>query len=371
MKPSRNLKSRVMLLAFSLPAYVSALSLSGSLTDLSGAPISGATVTLALAGTQTTTNASGFWQLGQTTSITMRPRNSSAASAQVIEEHGHLRLLLIGTNAAGQGQVRSSAAMSPRTFGRSATVVDTLLFSWEGSVRQRMPLDSYDRGALAVTPIDTSALLVRADGYAWGALKSLTVGIFNRSTRVQDSLILRMFLQGKSSQIHDLGMRCDIAMKYRADGFMDAGISSSIDSDLRKSHPYKLDSTCTDSSACLWAFDVPLTGLTLEVGTKARLDLMQDRHKVEMSLPPNPHVVLYNDLMNQAPTHNVFDTTSNSDWSFRRHVSGSDAGKSPLDCIGIPFTGNKEILDQTPGSVREAPYMAIYRKGKKVYGLVP
>lgn len=371
MKSARALTSALATLVLSLAPCASALSLSGTLTDLSGAPIPGATVTLALAGTTTTTNANGAWMFGQATGISVSSKAPSRTTAQVLNENGHLRVQFSGTNAAGQGPVRTAASTTERSFGRTAATVDTLLFAWDGAVRQRLSLDSYDKGALANTPIDTSALLLRADGYSWSPMKCLTVGIFNRSTRLQDSLVLRLFLQGKSSQIHDLGMRCDIAMKYRTDGFTEPGITANFDPSIRKSHPYKLDSTCTDSSACTWAFDVPLTGLVLEVGTKARLDLMQDKHKVEMSLAPNPKAVLYDDLMNLSPTHDLLDTTANSDWSFRRHTAGSDAGKSPLDYVGIPFTGNKNILDEAPNSVREAPYMAIYRKGVKVYGLAP
>lgn len=223
------------------------------------------------------------------------------------------------------------------------------------------------------TPNEDVKFDIRASGYVWSGMRALTIGITNQDDKDYDSLELRLYVTGTAANVWDLGARCDIGIKYRTDGYQDAGFAFIVDQNLRKSHPKKIDSTCLDTQVCQWYFDVPIWGDTMESQARFRLDLVWDKHKVEMSQPPNPVPVLFDDLMNQPPTHDIFDT-SNHDWSFRTHVAGTDNGLSPVAYGGVPFTNDassKEIMDQAPQTVEIDPYIAVYRRNDFVYGFSP
>ena len=223
------------------------------------------------------------------------------------------------------------------------------------------------------TPNEDVKFDVRASGYLWNGLRSLTIGVTNQDVKDYDSLEIRLYVTGTAANVWDLGARCDIGIKYRSDGYQDAGFAYVVDQNLRKSHPKKIDSSCTDAEVCQWYFDIPIWGATMESQARFRLDIMWDKHKVEMSQPPNSVPVLFDDLMNTPPSHDIFDT-ANHDWSFRKHVAGGDGGMSPVDYSGVKYVADistKNIMDEAPQTVEIDPYIAVYRRNDFIYGYSP
>lgn len=225
------------------------------------------------------------------------------------------------------------------------------------------------------TPNEDVKFDIRAAGYMWGGMRALTIGVTNQDVKDYDSLQIRLYVTGTAASVWDLGARCDIGIKYRSDGYQDAGFAYVVDQNLRKSHPKKIDSSCTDAQICQWYFDIPIWGAIMESQARFRLDIIWDKHKVEMSQPPNPVPVLYDDLMNQAPSYDIFDTANHA-WSFRKHVAGTDNGLSPVNYGGVVYFPNadatsKEIMDNAPQTVEVDPYISVYRRNDFVYGYAP
>lgn len=151
---------------FASPSNSAEISLSGTVTDLSGHVLSGAGVSLMGAGNSTNTNTSGVWSLSGSSAGIDDIQKSSAVpvTRHLVFDGNRIRLRFDGVDAAGraaseQGGIgNGSWATGGIVFAvRSGAVsVDTLLYSWNGRVRARVGISSLLGGALGRQAIDTS-----------------------------------------------------------------------------------------------------------------------------------------------------------------------------------------------------------------------
>src|ERR1035437_4408145 len=148
-----------------LPAMARADSFSGTVTDLSGHPLSGAGVSLAVAGVATSTDPTGAWNLSSgKTGIVVGPAvNVRSVASHLVLVGNRIRLQFDGVDGAGRvsnanvGAIHESPLQTANhaIAARSAEAVsDTLLFAWNGRVRARVVATSGLPGA--TQKIDTS-----------------------------------------------------------------------------------------------------------------------------------------------------------------------------------------------------------------------
>lgn len=164
------------------PAIARAETFTGKVTDLSGNPLYGAGVTLATADVATGTAADGTWSLATvTTGISVRPvATSTSATRHLVLDGNRIRLQFDGVDGAGRTSNANVGAQNfapLRTVNRdvaarsAAAVVDTLLFSWNGRVRARVPTTSFTSGATQeIDTSTTSADIPWTSGITYGTL---------------------------------------------------------------------------------------------------------------------------------------------------------------------------------------------------------
>jgi len=152
-------------LTVALSASATSVSLSGIVKDsVTGNGLSGAKVSLAKAGlSPTTTLSDGSWTLsGVVTGIAGRHSTAAVSGTSHLSvQDGHALLRYEGHDLLGHSQpVASAATASATALARSSNVasdtIDTLLFSWQGTVRLRKPITSYEQNEIT-TILDTSS----------------------------------------------------------------------------------------------------------------------------------------------------------------------------------------------------------------------
>jgi uncharacterized protein (TIGR02145 family) len=152
---------------FAVPALALDVSLSGTVTDLSGNILSGAGISLVASGNATSTNASGAWSIPATpTGIAVQLKsNATVATKHLVLDGNRIRLRFDGVDAAGRqsnaavGAIHESPlrTVNDGAAARSSDVaVDTLLYSWKGRVRARVGIASLAAGNVGTQAIDTS-----------------------------------------------------------------------------------------------------------------------------------------------------------------------------------------------------------------------
>jgi len=147
----------VFLVALAFGLTSAQIHLDGTVRRASGIPAAGVSVALAVAQNSTTTDSSGRWEMEQGTGICQKL--SLARNASRLQLEGR-RLLVDGHDISGrmQAPARGDSASKRGMAPRSQAVADTLLFSWKGSIRIRLPVASYSQtGIVTVLPSDTAA----------------------------------------------------------------------------------------------------------------------------------------------------------------------------------------------------------------------
>lgn len=125
-------------LSLAASALAADLSASGTVLGIDGKPLSGVTVSLALAKTSSITDASGAWNLASAPVGIASRVAMPVAHGRLMLEDGRLAVRFEGRDVSGRGQGRAVA--TPRSLAvaaRAADVPDTLLYSWNGKVRLR------------------------------------------------------------------------------------------------------------------------------------------------------------------------------------------------------------------------------------------
>jgi len=159
-------------LVMALSTSATTINLSGIVKDsVTGNGLSGAKVSLAKAGlSPTTTLSDGSWTLsGVVTGIAGRHSTAAVSGTSHLSvQDGHVLLRYEGHDLLGHSQPVASVAMSPATaLARSSSVasdtIDTLLFSWQGTVRLRKPLTSYEQSVIT-TVLDTTSTFTAVTG---------------------------------------------------------------------------------------------------------------------------------------------------------------------------------------------------------------
>ena len=158
-------------LIVALSASATTISLSGIVKDsVTGNGLSGVKVSLATAKDSTTTGSDGSWSLASSspTSIGLRSGSSRGVSGHLSLQDGHVVLRYDGHDLLGHAQPGASVATASATaLARSSSVasdtIDTLLFSWQGTVRLRQPLTSYAQSGIA-TVLDTTSTSTAVTG---------------------------------------------------------------------------------------------------------------------------------------------------------------------------------------------------------------
>lgn len=152
-------------LAVALSASATTISLSGIVKDsVTGNGLSGAKVSLAKGGlSPTTTLSDGSWTLsGAATGIAGRQATVAVSGTSHLSiQNGHVLLRyedhdLLGHSHPGASAATASATALARSSNVASDTIDTLLFSWQGTVRLRKPLTSYEQSGIA-TVLDTSS----------------------------------------------------------------------------------------------------------------------------------------------------------------------------------------------------------------------
>jgi len=159
-------------LVMALSTSATTIFLSGIVKDsVTGNGLSGAKVSLAKARlSPTTTLSDGSWTLsGAVTGIAGRHGTAAVSGTSHLSvQDGHVLLRYEGHDLLGHSQPVASAATGSVTgLARSSSVasdtIDTLLFSWQGTVRLRKPITSYEQSGIT-TVLDTSSASVVVTG---------------------------------------------------------------------------------------------------------------------------------------------------------------------------------------------------------------
>jgi len=206
------------------------------------------------------------------------------------------------------------------------------------------------------TPVEHVDFDVRTLRYTWQDMTTLGMNIVNQDKKAYDSLDVRVYFRAKEGFENDLGMRMDIGIVYKEDGFQsEFSENGDIRYNIMHSRPVKMEDTYNDADQTYaYYLSVPLWGVEMRSGSRIRLDLVFDRRS---PFPP------YEDLMNQAPEHVITDL----DWSFGPH--SREAG-DPVDFPGVPNMP-KENVDSDYWTQPINYYVTIYRKGEYVWGYSP
>lgn len=197
MKVSLAMLAGLMLAAILLlPATARADSFSGAVTDSSGHPLSGAGVALAVAGLSTGTASDGTWSLSTgTTGVSVGPAVTATSVTRHLVLYGnHVRLQFDGVDGAGRtvstgvGAIHESPLQTAKhgAAARSvAAVVDTLLFSWNGRVRARVPTTTFTSGTTQkIDTSTTSADISWTSGITYGSVTDSRDGKVYKTVKI-------------------------------------------------------------------------------------------------------------------------------------------------------------------------------------------
>jgi uncharacterized protein (TIGR02145 family) len=138
-----------------LPALALAATFSGTVVDLSGAPIAGAVVkTLA---DSATTPGNGSWTLARTVSVARRNAKPVSVASHLVVQNGRPRLVFGGVEASGHRSAAVQSAPLELAAGRTTAAVgtDTLKLFWKGKRLVVLPIASADSTGI-VLRVDTA-----------------------------------------------------------------------------------------------------------------------------------------------------------------------------------------------------------------------
>lgn len=144
-----------VVLSLAISARAADLSASGTVLGTDGKPLSGVTVSLAVAKSTTISDASGSWSLAAASAGIASRVATPVANSRLMLEDGRLSVRFDGRDVSGRGQGRAVA--TPRSLAmvaRAADVPDTLLYSWSGTVRLRDTISASQTGI--VRTLDTT-----------------------------------------------------------------------------------------------------------------------------------------------------------------------------------------------------------------------
>lgn len=168
------------LLAVSASAHSAGLVLSGTVFDMSSKPLSGVVVQLVQAGLSTTTDASGAWSLGSAIGITKRPA-LPVGSGRLQVEDGRISIRFSGHDLLGRGQgAQAKPAAGPNGWAaRSAAILDTVSYTWNGKVRLRDTVSVSQAGIVRFLDTNVNAGIVYGyltDGRNGQTYRTVTIG---------------------------------------------------------------------------------------------------------------------------------------------------------------------------------------------------
>ena len=156
-------KLATLCLTVALPSCATTISLAGTVRDRTQNGLFEISVTLAKAGLSVNTLSDGSWAFSkETSSISKHPGTTASEASSVTVQSGHIELHYQGRDILGHLQpmapLPASRAIktSARESNATTDTIDTLLFSWNGKVRLREPLTSYQQTGMAII-LDTSA----------------------------------------------------------------------------------------------------------------------------------------------------------------------------------------------------------------------
>lgn len=136
------------------PFLAGAGQFSGTLTDLSGAPLAGVTVTAASGAFSSTSDALGSWNSTVSNGIAQR-HSASAPQLRALElQDGRIRLAWQGKDISGRGEAKGTAWAGAPACARNMATTDTLVVRWRNRRLVRLPV-SQDSSGIALA-IDTA-----------------------------------------------------------------------------------------------------------------------------------------------------------------------------------------------------------------------
>lgn len=147
-------------LVLALASHAITVPLSGSVVDeATRKALPGANLALSGLRIAATTTSDGSWSFERQapTSLSAHDRAISSASHLVVQS-GHIVLRYRGRDVLGQGQRTAPMTPLPVVAARANAVldvVDTLVVSWNGVIRGRLPISDYSRNGITIT-LDTS-----------------------------------------------------------------------------------------------------------------------------------------------------------------------------------------------------------------------
>jgi len=147
-------------LVLALASHAVTVPLSGSVVDeATRKALPGANLALAVLGITATTATDGSWSFDRQTPSSLSAHDRAASSAsQLVVQSGRIVLRYRGRDILGHGQRASPMTPLPVAAVRAnavLAVVDTLVVSWKGVIRGRLPISDYSRNGIAIA-LDTS-----------------------------------------------------------------------------------------------------------------------------------------------------------------------------------------------------------------------
>ncbi|MDR0305305.1 MAG: glycoside hydrolase family 9 protein [Chitinispirillales bacterium] len=221
------------------------------------------------------------------------------------------------------------------------------------------------------TPVEHVAFDIRVLKYSD---QFFGLNVVNQDVKDYDSLELRIYLRapdtvnvaptihrptGRVAFSDHIGIRLDIGIKYRSDGYQDTHFKTAVDQFIQTARPIRIEDTYNPADGT-WGYyiPVPLGGARMESQARFRLDFMFDTRS---NFEP------FQDLMNVSPSQEILNMIWSTAWSFIPH---SRANGDPADYSGVP-TGSKDDIDHVYFLTDVNPYITVYRKNEFVWGYSP
>ena len=148
---------RIFRIFLAFPVLALAGTFSGTVVDLTGAPVVGAVVKTA--GDSAITAGDGTWSLARTLSVVQRKAMPVSVASHLVVENGRPRLVFCGVDASGhrspEGSVQSASLQTPAGRATAAAGTDTLTLYWKGKQLVVLPIASSDSTGIVLS-IDTA-----------------------------------------------------------------------------------------------------------------------------------------------------------------------------------------------------------------------